>query len=261
MSKRTTFTTITPLPAGMSREAAVAFLHDHLEMIDLNPLVTKRHTIPPPEHAEPEEQSCVWYSITDRLYYIPGIATGDVAYTCAFHNLPWGLQTHCYAPMGLDLRDKWSIGGSLPGEPPQPQELGLGAPMTGLYLREDVDFRCNIVMASFVKRTLKKSHASLVQTMAAKMRLLGAVADSPEVAPTQDGDGGSAGWKQQQQQGTKDHALEHKPTFVSGGANQGQPGQGMSYQPYQVPGLHEAPGSELHEAPGSEPGLNAAAAS
>lgn len=96
--------------------------------------------------------------------------SGQVTYTCAFHDLPDGLQTHCYAPMGLELRDRWSLGGSLPGEPKEPVELGIGAPASGLYLREDVDMQCNFLMASFVKKTLKKSHGSLVQRMAEKAR-------------------------------------------------------------------------------------------
>jgi len=35
MSRRTIFTTITPLPAGVSRETVLDTLHDHLEMIDV----------------------------------------------------------------------------------------------------------------------------------------------------------------------------------------------------------------------------------
>jgi hypothetical protein len=96
--------------------------------------------------------------------------TGDVTYTCAFHDLPNGLQTHCYAPAGLNIRDRWTIHGSLPGEPPQPVELG--APRTGLYLQEDVDMRCNIVMAGFVRKTLQKSHAALVDRLKIKALLV-----------------------------------------------------------------------------------------
>ncbi|KAF9881843.1 hypothetical protein CkaCkLH20_00989 [Colletotrichum karsti] len=171
MSKRTTFTTISPLPAGISREAVLDFLHNHLEMIDLNPLIKERHVISPPAHAPPEEHSCVWYSLTDEISYLPGgLATGDVTYTCAFHDLPTGLQTHCYAPMGLEIRDKWTVAGSLPGEPIEPVELGIGAPLTGLYLREDVDMRCNVFTSSFVKKTLKKSHGQLVDRIKSKMQ-------------------------------------------------------------------------------------------
>jgi DNA-binding Lrp family transcriptional regulator len=124
MSKRTTFTTITPLPAGITRETALAFLHNHAEMIDLNPLVIERHPINPPTHAGADEQSCVWYSITDKISYLPGtdLVRGDVTYTCAFHDLPHGIQTHCYAALGLEIRDKWSVGGSEPGETPEVQE-------------------------------------------------------------------------------------------------------------------------------------------
>jgi len=100
MSKRTVFTTVTPLPAGVTREIVVDFLGDHEEMIDLNPLVKERHPIPVPPHAEPDEYDCLWYSLTDKISYFPGVS-GDITYTCAFHDLENGVQTHCYAPAGL----------------------------------------------------------------------------------------------------------------------------------------------------------------
>lgn len=170
MLKRTTFTNISPLPPSVSRETALDFLHNHLEMIDLNPLVIERHAIPAPDHAEPDEHSCAWYSITDKISYIPGsdLLSGEVSYTAAFHNLSDGLQTHCHAPMGLDLRERWSVGGRLPHEPPETQELGLGAPATGLYIREDIDFRCNFLMAGFVRKTLSKAHGTVVEAMGRK---------------------------------------------------------------------------------------------
>lgn len=220
MSKRTTFTSITPLPVGISRTMALQFLHDHAEMIDLNPLVIERHTISPPARAEPEERDCVWYSITDKISYLPGtdLISGNVTYTCAFHDLPRGLQTHCYAAMGLEIRDKWSVGGTEPGEAPEVQELGLGAPMTGLYIREDVDFKCNVFMAGFVKKTLKKSHATLVEAMARK---------------AQDQNARNALFPDQEQKDYKhsgsaddyEATEEDDKPFVSGGENQGQPEQ------------------------------------
>ncbi|KAI1329758.1 hypothetical protein F5Y16DRAFT_81099 [Xylariaceae sp. FL0255] len=164
MSKRSVFTTISPLPEGISREAALSFLHDHEAMIDLNPLIIKRNLIPPPPHALEEELRCAWYEITDRIPYLPG----EVVYTAAFNDLPNGVQTHCHAAMGTDIRERWTLGGSLPGEPPEPIELGLGAPREGLYLREDVDLRCNFVMTTFVKKTLKKAHASVMDRICKK---------------------------------------------------------------------------------------------
>ncbi|KAK2011324.1 hypothetical protein LZ32DRAFT_339183 [Colletotrichum eremochloae] len=177
MSKRSTFTTITPLPAGITREAVLSFLHNHLEMIDLNPLIKERHIIPAPAHAPPEEHACIWYSLTDEISYLPGgMVTGNVSYTCCFHDLPTGLQTHCYAPMGLEIRDKWTVAGCLPGEPVEPVELGLGAPQTGLYIREDVDMRCNVFTSSFVKKTIKKSHGLLVNRIKSKAHQASAAA-------------------------------------------------------------------------------------
>lgn len=144
-------------------------------MIDLNPLVIERHFINTPKNVEPDEKNCVWYSMTDKIDYWPGgKVSGDVSYTCAFHDLPNGIQTHCRAPLGVDIRDKWTLNGSLPGEPPEPAELGIGAPASGLYIREDVDMRCNILMARFVKKNLQKSHAALVDKLVARAREMSA---------------------------------------------------------------------------------------
>jgi hypothetical protein len=173
---RTVFTTITPLPASISRETVLATLHDHLEMIDLNPSHEERHMIKPPSEASPEEYHCQWYAITDKVSYLPaGMAKGKVSFKACFHDLATGLQTHVYAPMGLDIKEKWTLGGNLPHEPVQPAELGIGAPLQGLYLREDVEMKCNFLMTRFVRKTLKDSLATLVARLLVKSQLQEAV--------------------------------------------------------------------------------------
>ena len=147
MSKKSRFTTVTPLPAGITRETVLETLHNHVEMIDLNPLVTERHPIKPPSEATAEEYHCQWYSITDKVNYLPGgLYSGSVTFNACFHDLPDGLQSHIYAPMGLDMKGRWTLGGSLPGEPRQAVEIGLGLPKTGLWLREDVEMRVIVVL-------------------------------------------------------------------------------------------------------------------
>jgi len=175
MSKRTVFTTVTPLPAGITRATVMETLHDHIEMINLNPLVEDRRPIKAPAEATPEEFHCTWYQLTDKIAYLPGgHLSSKVSYNACFHDLPNGLQTHCYAPMGVNIRGKWTLGGSLPGESIAPVELGLGTPLKGLWLREDVDIRCNIMMTGFVKKTLKKAHTHLVDRMLVRAGIAGA---------------------------------------------------------------------------------------
>ncbi|KAM3440833.1 hypothetical protein MY4824_001960 [Beauveria thailandica] len=171
MPKTSKLTSVTPLPAGMTRQAAVRFLQDHAAMIDLNPLVTARHRIPAPSSAPPDEAACAWWAVTDRIAYLPGgLATGSVSYRCVFLDLPGvGLQTHCYAPLGVDLRTRWSVGGggsggsggSAPG-------IGDDAsdPTAGLFLCEDTELRCSVIMTAFVKKTLKGAHKRLVESLA-----------------------------------------------------------------------------------------------
>lgn len=70
MSKRTTFTTISPLPADIGRQPVLDFLHSHEGMIDLNPLVIERHPLSePPPHCPDEERECTWWSMTDKITY------------------------------------------------------------------------------------------------------------------------------------------------------------------------------------------------
>jgi hypothetical protein len=145
-------------------------LRNHVEMIDLNPLVIKREQTKAPGFATPEEFHSVWYAITDRISYFPGLK-GQVTYHGVFHDLADGLQTHVYAPLGLDIRSRWLLAGNLPHEPAAPRELGLGIPRQGLYLREDVDMKCSVLMAGFVKKTLVKAHGSLVDRLVEKAKI------------------------------------------------------------------------------------------
>lgn len=165
-------TTITPLPAGITRETVLSILHTHEEMVDINPLVKERHPIKPPPKASPEEYHCQWYEITDTVQYLPGgVLSGSVSFNACFHDLADGIQTHVYAPMGLEIRGRWTIGGSLPGEPLGPVEIGKGIPLSGLYLREDSNVKCNILLAGIVKKNLKHSHTALVQRILARAQL------------------------------------------------------------------------------------------
>jgi len=140
-------------------------------MIELNPLVISHVPCKAPPQAPADEFHCIWYELTDKISYLPGIK-GSVTYKACFHDLPKGLQTHIYAPAGLEIKEKWVIGGNEQGEEREILELGLhGVPREGLYLREDVDMKCNMLMTSFVKKTLKKAHAVLVERLLAKADL------------------------------------------------------------------------------------------
>lgn len=161
-------THITPLPPGVSREAAIAYLHNHHQMIELNPLVLRHEkTEAHPNAPDDEVESMTWYEITDEIQYIPGTPIkGEVSYKAGFYDTPTGLQTHTFAAGGVEIRGKWHIGGNLPGEKREDIEIGSNKPRDGLYIQEDVDLRCNVLLTGFVKKNLKKSHATVADKIA-----------------------------------------------------------------------------------------------
>ncbi|KAF3002899.1 hypothetical protein E8E13_001736 [Curvularia kusanoi] len=146
---------------------------DHLAMIDLNPLVVERFKCKPPAYAPTSEYYAAWYTIKDKVSYLPGgLATGSVSYHAVFHDFPDCLETHVYAPLGLDIRGKWSVGGSLPGEPKDRTDPGLKVPRTGLYIREEVKMTCSKLLMGFVKKTFKDSHSHLVEKLVERAHIL-----------------------------------------------------------------------------------------
>ncbi|KAH6895919.1 hypothetical protein B0T10DRAFT_479155 [Thelonectria olida] len=106
------------------------------------------------------------------------MGSGKISFNGCFHDMPWGLQTHIYAPMNIDMRNRYRVQGNQPGlEAPEATEIGLeelGAPKDGLYLREDIEIKCNITMMSFVKAEMKKASKEMVGRMIKKAELLDA---------------------------------------------------------------------------------------
>ncbi|KAI2474798.1 hypothetical protein Ptr902_13785 [Pyrenophora tritici-repentis] len=139
MPKTAVFTTITPLPAGITRKSVLDMYHDHLAMIDLNPLVVERFMCKPPAYAPTDEYWAKWYTIKDKVSYLPGgLATGSVSYHACFTDTADGLSTHVH----------------------------------GLYIREDVKMTCSSLLLSFVKRTFKDSHGQLVDKLVERAHIL-----------------------------------------------------------------------------------------
>ncbi|PHH51071.1 hypothetical protein CFIMG_004332RA [Ceratocystis fimbriata CBS 114723] len=180
MQKKDSFTIITPIPSFIPRQLALDIIHSHSEIITLNPLVLSHTPIAAPRDAAADEYYSTWYEITERIQYVPGmgaLGSGKISFKGCFHDTTWGLQTHIYAPMGIDLRNTYRIAGNEPGERPEPAELGLlslGAPRDGLYLREDIVIRCNITLMGFVRGQMKAASKQVVQRFIKKAELLDA---------------------------------------------------------------------------------------
>jgi len=175
MRKKTNYTQVTPIPSTIPRQLAVEMLHSHGEIITLNPLVLDYKPVKAPRDAPADEYYSTWYEIQQKIQFVPGagkMGSGKIHFKGCFHDMDYGIQTHMYAPANVDLRNKWRICGSQPGEPREIPEIGIGAPSEGLYLREDVEIKCNFAMASFVKKEMKAAAKIMVDRMVKKAELL-----------------------------------------------------------------------------------------
>ncbi|KAG5921174.1 hypothetical protein E4U53_003829 [Claviceps sorghi] len=181
LGRREALTVITPIPSFIPRQLALDILHSHSEVIKLNPLVLDHKPIPAPRDAPSDEFYSTWYEITERVQVVPGVGSmgaSKITVTGCFHDMPWGLQTHLYAPLKIDVRYKYQVAGNQPGIEPSKQrdaELeSLGAPEDGLYLRADIEFKCNVAMASFVKSQAETATKKMVERIVKKAELLDA---------------------------------------------------------------------------------------
>ncbi|RMZ91955.1 hypothetical protein DV736_g811, partial [Chaetothyriales sp. CBS 134916] len=175
MVKKVQYVNITSIPSHIPRQLAIDMLHSHGEIIELNPLVLEHHLVKAPRDAPADEFFSVWHEITERIQYIPGMGrmgSGKITFKGVFHDIPLGLQTHIYAPAGVDMRNRYEIRGNQPGEPPEPRELGSGAPSEGLYLREEVEFKCNFSLAPFVKSQNKAAAKTMLDRLVKKAELI-----------------------------------------------------------------------------------------
>jgi hypothetical protein len=168
---KTVYTKITPLPANIPRQLALELLHSHEEVIQLNPLVTGVRSIEAPRNASTDEYYSSWYEISQIITWGLGIKS-KYSFKGVFHDQPWGLQTHVYAPLGVDMRNKYRIGGNQPGEPREARELGVDTPVDGLYLREDVEITCNVAMMGIVKKEAKEATGIMINRLTRKAELL-----------------------------------------------------------------------------------------
>lgn len=262
MRKKVNYTNITPIPSFIPRQLAIDILHSHGEIIELNPLVTGHEAIKAPRDAPADEYYSTWYEISERIQYVPGVGrlgSGKIKFKGCFHDMPWGLQTHTYAPANVDLRNKWQICGNQPGEPPETRELGLGAPPEGLYLREDIEIKCNMAMISFVKKEMKASSKVLVDRLIKKAELLDsgslhAMMENGRLKTVNPADRSSASQAQAQPQGQQPQPSpkQHYTLPMSPTRSSVVPAQQQYYQnPPQAQGgnniVMELPGDFYHQ--------------
>ncbi|KAK5674667.1 hypothetical protein LTS10_012668 [Elasticomyces elasticus] len=174
MGKRTVYTKITALPSNIPRQLALDMLHSHEEVIKLNPLVTGVKGIEAPRDSRSDEFFSSWYEISEIITWGFGLRK-KISFKGCFHNQPWGLQSHVYAPMGVDMRNKYTIGGNQPGEEREARELGVQTPLDGLYLREDVEIVCGVPLTtSFVKKEAMAATGIMIDRMTRKAELIDA---------------------------------------------------------------------------------------
>ncbi|KAJ5321952.1 hypothetical protein N7541_007234 [Penicillium brevicompactum] len=161
MQRQSELSSLTFLHDSVSEETIIARLQDHRSMIEQNPLVIHYERCPAPADAS-DESVHVWFTLTDRIDYVPGLLQGKIHYQASFHDTPRGLRTHIHAPLGVEIWNEWTVCSNRTGSEVEPE---LKDKPEGVYLREKVELRCPFGMAFFVRRNIEKSHSTLVERL------------------------------------------------------------------------------------------------
>ncbi|KAK2038377.1 hypothetical protein LZ31DRAFT_608805 [Colletotrichum somersetense] len=133
----------TPLPAGMSREEAIALIHDAEHHINCDPNMTnytkRTPEIPPTVPKDVEAiASTQCYTVTDRVQGIlpKGIWDSDAISDYDFTFTPDGTFVRTSCPLSVVLETRWRV-----------KEASGG----GLELEEAVEIKCSRFLAGVVK--------------------------------------------------------------------------------------------------------------
>ncbi|BCS24874.1 uncharacterized protein APUU_41318A [Aspergillus puulaauensis] len=167
LRKKEIYTSTTPIPPSVPRQLALDILHSHSEIITLNPLVLAHHPVKAPRSAPADEFYSTWYEITQRVQYVPGmgrVGSGKISFKGCFQDEDWGLATHVYAPLGVDLRNRYRIENS----------PGKGQDGEGLLLCVDTELECNITLMSTVKGQQSAASKALIDRFVKKAELVDA---------------------------------------------------------------------------------------
>ncbi len=138
----------------------------------MNPLVTEVKSIDPPRTAASDEFFSNWYEITEIISWGFGMKK-KIKFYGVFHDQPWGMQSHIYAPMNTDMRQTYRVGGNQPGEPKEVKELGVDTPAEGLYIREEVNVKVNTpLVGGFVQKEMQAASKVMIDRITRKAELL-----------------------------------------------------------------------------------------
>lgn len=97
---------VTPLPPGVTFEAAKPLLHNHDVLIKLDPDFDHYETLPSTEDAPNTKR----YKVTDHLSAIPkGLWSSTVTFEAHITNTEEGMEWVIKAPLGLTQTTSWRI--------------------------------------------------------------------------------------------------------------------------------------------------------
>ncbi|KAK7520462.1 uncharacterized protein IWZ02DRAFT_433091 [Phyllosticta citriasiana] len=157
-----------------TRAAALAILHNHAAMIELNPLVESYALCDPDDDdiaappaptarkgghgddAEEEEEASATYRITDTLPLLPGgLWSSRTTYAARFVDRADGLETAVRAALGVESRSVWVVVAS------SSAAAAEGPEESKLLLRETATVTCPWAVRAFVEGTIRKAHKEL----------------------------------------------------------------------------------------------------
>lgn len=163
-----TLTHASPLPAGTTRDLALAMIRDDEHFLNCNPHKSKHEPVPTPSDPPPApppdstralgETRC--YKVTDVVHTLPaGLWDSEVVSTYEFVDVADGVFVRIRSPMGVVLETVWSISGG-----------GDGAKTPTPEMREQVTIKCSRLLVGPVKGACQSNWKSIHENLIAGIK-------------------------------------------------------------------------------------------
>ncbi|RDW60536.1 hypothetical protein BP6252_11919 [Coleophoma cylindrospora] len=168
-----------PIPSTLTPTDIIAALHNHTNLVTLQPLVvsydevTSTHEYEPDPYFDPSSSPIRAYEIVESVIVIPGVGNWGrypVKVICQFQNTEDGVKSRAVASAGVVLRATYHVHRS-PSSSDDNEIRGYLDNASEWTLTEEATVECSNWLMPFVKQSMEGAHKDICQHLLNKIHV------------------------------------------------------------------------------------------